>query len=542
MKKSKLKSILIEPEAIDLELSEIKELLNLDKELAYNKIKELIIICESINYEKGIGFCYNLFGIYYHHKDLNEKALQYYFKADRILSKSLDWQDRILSKTNIGIIYTKTEQYDKCLQIYKAVEKEIEQQPESMLHAQLYVNLDAALIKIGDLINGYNYIKKAVSIVEKFNNPFGMALCYGNLSSYLIQQNDFKSAEKYLEKALEICKANNFIQLLCSTYLNIIKLELGRKNLVDAINFSDICLDHINKHYNDDLILQEVLKLRMEIYEGLLNFEAAYHEAKEYIIVRDRFNSTEKSRKINELQIQFETEKKEIELKELKITQQKNQIEKVESELKAIKAQMNPHFIFNALNSIQELFILGDKRLANEQLGNFSILTRKILEVSGKKSISLLEEIDILTKYLSLESIRFEKDFEFHFILSEGIEEDFIEIPPMLIQPIIENAIKHGILHKEGKKRITIDFKEDNSLELLICTISDNGIGRAKSAEINLNRPKSHVSFATIAIQKRLDLLNQNRQNPISLLFEDLKDMNGNALGTKAILQIPLIK
>jgi hypothetical protein len=369
-----------------------------------------------------------------------------------------------------------------------------------------------------------------------------MALCYGNLSSYLIQQNDFKSAEKYLEKALEICKANNFIQLLCSTYLNIIKLELGRKNLVDAINFSDICLDHINKHYNDDLILQEVLKLRMEIYEGLLNFEAAYHEAKEYIIVRDRFNSTEKSRKINELQIQFETEKKEIELKELKITQQKNQIEKVESELKAIKAQMNPHFIFNALNSIQELFILGDKRLANEQLGNFSILTRKILEVSGKKSISLLEEIDILTKYLSLESIRFEKDFEFHFILSEGIEEDFIEIPPMLIQPIIENAIKHGILHKEGKKRITIDFKEDNSLELLICTISDNGIGRAKSAEINLNRPKSHVSFATIAIQKRLDLLNQNRQNPISLLFEDLKDMNGNALGTKAILQIPLIK
>ncbi|MBK9355121.1 MAG: histidine kinase [Bacteroidetes bacterium] len=452
MEKGLFQSILPKKEDILKELSEIKELLNSDKEAALERIKYVEQQCKILNFEKGIGFCNNLYGIYYHFKDLNEKALHHYFIADNILSKSEDWQDRILAKTNIGIIYSKLDQFENCLAIYKAVEKEIELQPQSMLHAQVYVNIDAVLIRMQDFENGYKYLKKAALIVEKFDNKFGIALCYSNSISYLIQLNEFESAKQYAEKAIKICKAHKFEQLLCSILLAKAKIYFGEKNYEFAILVSDDCLKQIENHFMDDFLLQDLLKLRMNIFEANANFSEALNEAKKYIVVRDRFNNNEKLKRINELQIQFETEKKETELKELKILQQKNLIEKAESELKAIKAQMNPHFIFNALNSIQELYTIGDKKMANEQMGNFAQLTRKILDVSGKQKVDLSEEIEILTKYLELESMRFENDFSYAIDLGENIDEEYLQIPPMLIQPYVENSIKHGLLHKKGIK------------------------------------------------------------------------------------------
>ena len=212
-----------------------------------------------------------------------------------------------------------------------------------------------------------------------------------------------------------------------------------------------------------------------------------------------------------------------------------------DSELKALKSQMNPHFIFNALSSIQDQFMFGDKVIANEQMGNFTYLTRQILNVSGKKQILLSTEIDILTKYLELEKMRFKSDFEYSITTSEIIDEDYHEIPPMLIQPFVENSIKHGLLHKDGLKKVMVHFDLDEKEEHMICTITDNGIGRIKSAEIKAKNQNNHESFSTNSIAQRLNILNKDTIEEESLVYEDLCDEIGNSLGTKAILKIPLM-
>ncbi len=210
------------------------------------------------------------------------------------------------------------------------------------------------------------------------------------------------------------------------------------------------------------------------------------------------------------------------------------------SMLTALKAQMNPHFMFNALNSIQEQFMYGDKVKANEQMGNFTYLTRQILTVSGKKKINLSTEIEILTKYLELEKMRFAEGFTYQISLSETIDEDYHQIPPMLIQPFVENSIKHGLLHKQGDKKIDIAFDLDEQEENIICVVQDNGVGRKKSAEIKSKRVQQHESFSTSATEERLRLLNNDLQNQNLIVYEDLVNNNDEVLGTKVTLTIAL--
>jgi two-component system LytT family sensor kinase len=201
---------------------------------------------------------------------------------------------------------------------------------------------------------------------------------------------------------------------------------------------------------------------------------------------------------------------------------------------------MNPHFIFNALSSIQDQFMYGDKVMANEQMGNFTYLTRQILNVSGKKQILLSTEIDILSKYLELEKMRFKTDFEYEITIGENIDVDYHEIPPMLIQPFIENSIKHGLMHKIGKKIIEIDFDLSASEEYIICTIIDNGIGRQKSAEIKAKNQNNHLSFSTASIEQRLELLNQTLKLKHLIVYEDVL-ANEIIVGTKVVVNIPLV-
>jgi two-component system LytT family sensor kinase len=241
----------------------------------------------------------------------------------------------------------------------------------------------------------------------------------------------------------------------------------------------------------------------------------------------------------NRLKIKKQNELLKLKLEELE-KRSKIELQKNEAILTALKSQMNPHFIFNALNSIQELFMIGDKKIANEQMGNFAQLTRKILDLSGKQRIYLAEEIEILTMYLELESMRFENNFSYKIHLSETIDEDDIQLPPMLIQPYVENSMKHGLLHKNGQKKLDIYFQINEIETILTCIIDDNGIGRNASAEINKKRPKSHISFSTSATEKRLQLLNQGKQENIAVVFEDKVDENKNALGTKVSIQIPI--
>ncbi len=206
------------------------------------------------------------------------------------------------------------------------------------------------------------------------------------------------------------------------------------------------------------------------------------------------------------------------------------------SQLTALKSQMNPHFLFNTLNSLQDLILKHDIKNSNFYLNKFSQLMRDVLEVSGKDEIILSKEIKMLDTYLELEKLRFGEDFTFTIKTTENLDLDHLVLPPMIIQPFVENSIKHGLLHKKGIKVLEIEFKME---ETLICTISDNGIGRSKSEEIKNRGGRVHQSFATKATEKRIELLNSFGNKKYSFEIFDLEE-NNISNGTIVIVSIPL--
>lgn len=225
-----------------------------------------------------------------------------------------------------------------------------------------------------------------------------------------------------------------------------------------------------------------------------------------------------------------------------KLALEKSEVEQQfrSSQLAALKAQMNPHFIFNALNSIQEYILLNEKRLANEYLGKFADLMRLTLDMSNQQTVTLEDELKSIRLYLDLEAVRFEDSFSYTINLDSKLQHSHIRLPSMLIQPYIENAIKHGLLHKITNRKLVLNFELNIKEELLVCTIKDNGIGRKAAMRINKNRPDQHKSFAMTANQKRLELLNYTKSKTIALVINDLYNSAGEAMGTEVILNIPV--
>ncbi len=205
----------------------------------------------------------------------------------------------------------------------------------------------------------------------------------------------------------------------------------------------------------------------------------------------------------------------------LKAEQERLRKENYKSKIAAIRSQMNPHFMFNALNTIQEFILTNQQDIASEYLADFADLMRMYLNQSKTDYVDLSTEIDNLELYLRLESLRFNNELKYNIEIDPLINKDATMIPVMLLQPFIENSIKHGLLHKKGNKKLSIQFKKikDDGFK---CIIEDNGIGRVSSAKINASKTFKHQSFATSANQSRVDLINQSRDKKISVQTIDL--------------------
>jgi ligand-binding sensor domain-containing protein len=207
------------------------------------------------------------------------------------------------------------------------------------------------------------------------------------------------------------------------------------------------------------------------------------------------------------------------------------------SQLIALRSQMNPHFMFNVLNSVQGLIYTDKKNEASLYLGKFSTLMRRMLEFSDKAQLSLEKELELIQLYLELEAARFDGELNYRIVHELSPEELEQEIPSMIIQPYVENAIKHGLLHKKGEKQLTIHVCLSPQKDLEI-RILDNGVGRDMSKQINAKRTH-HKSFATEAIDSRIGLINRIRKNPIQLTINDRFDAHGKAEGTEVVILIP---
>jgi len=209
------------------------------------------------------------------------------------------------------------------------------------------------------------------------------------------------------------------------------------------------------------------------------------------------------------------------------------------SQLTALRSQMNPHFLFNVLNAVQGLIYSNQKNKATDYLGKFSDLMRKILDSSDKNEVTIEKEFETIDLYVSLEKARFEDDFEYKITFPENIDLSQYKIPSMIIQPFVENAIKHGLMHKDGPKRLEIKAEILN--DIWCFTIDDNGIGR-KASEIINQKIKKHISFATKAIENRVRLINKTTNITIDIETIDKKSKLEEPLGTRIKIYIPIIE
>ena len=209
-----------------------------------------------------------------------------------------------------------------------------------------------------------------------------------------------------------------------------------------------------------------------------------------------------------------------------------------ELERSALRAQINPHFIFNALNSIQRLINSGDKISANRYLTKFAHLVRSAIDQSKVTKINLEDEIKMLENYLELEKMRFESGFDYRISVGEDIETFAVEILSMLIQPFVENAIIHGMTQKKEKGKIEIDFRRED--KILLATITDNGIGIEQSLKKKGPDQSLQKSLGMMVTQRRLELLSGS-ENKHTLKVEELKGTEGEVLGTRVTLKIMMV-
>ena len=208
-------------------------------------------------------------------------------------------------------------------------------------------------------------------------------------------------------------------------------------------------------------------------------------------------------------------------------------------EQQALQSQMNPHFIFNCLNSIQQYILTNDKEKANQYLTDFAALIRQTLDISSQKTITVAEEASYLKKYLDMERMRFGDTFKYSIYVAGEVKADYVQIPALLLQPYVENSLRHGIRYKTeggGKIEISFSLKQDN----LHCIIKDNGVGRDKAAEFKSRQHIEYQSKGMSLTGKRIELLNTINERKIIVTVTDLLKENNSAAGTLVEINIPV--
>ncbi|MFK7748012.1 MAG: histidine kinase [Kordia sp.] len=492
----------------------------------------------------------NLAGVYTTMKDWENAAKH----LEEIYNDSLaKTQKGLLGAVCINLVGVKTKQnsLEEALKYAKEA-LELKKRPGS--RANLYTNIGAIYEKKSAHQLADDYFRKALEQYTIIKNTHGIQKSYNNIGNNLSKLRKFDEAEYFLLKSNALLEKGNNINSLWHNYDMLSALYENTKDYKKSLEFA-------NKRakIKDSLLSIEKQKeiANLETFYKTEKIEREKSVAEQAAIIANLENQKNRNRFIGALLLaaliillsifyfsRTKTRKKtELVLVKLQETKKRLEVEKKHrnSELKALKAQMNPHFIFNALNSIQEYIVLNKKNLASDYLGKFADLIRTYLNHSNKGLIPLEEELRCLEMYLELEELRFEEKLIYAVHVADDIDVSSVFVPTMLIQPYIENALKHGLLHKKNNRKLTISILKTPDQNSITCIIEDNGIGREKALEIKTLKNETYQSFGTKATKERLDLLNHGKTNLIGVEIEDLFQ-GEESIGTKVTVNIPLSK
>lgn len=458
-----------------------------------------------------------------------KKCMAYYKEAIRLCEKHDDYISLITTYAALGDIYRSQYEPDKALGYLFLGLQIAKDRKYNKKTANILRNIGLAYSQINQDKEAEKYLKEALVQSELVQDYRSLPQCLMSLGDFYVKikkLNAFFEIEKKIMKLSLFKEDRGFkgdvFYLSSEAFL---QKEEYQKALKKAQAFEQICIEK-----NGFIDLKKSYELSFKIYKKLENFEKAlFYFEKLYALDKKILNEKAK-RSLNEFEVKFQNEKKEKEIQALKL-------ESVSFQLQSLRAQMNPHFIFNSIASISSSLEPATIENSKTLLNSFARLMRSNLEFAELEKISLEDEIQFLKDYLTLEKNRLGEKLNFEFKYSNDLDIDFIEIPSMIIQPYIENAIKHGIENSKHNGFIKILFEEND--DFLICEIEDNGIGR-EAAEKIAKKNKKHLGKSTTINAKRLSLIQNKEQDLLLVKYENLLDNLGENKGTKVVLSIKM--
>lgn len=519
---------------------------NYDRTLAM--LYRVLAIEEKVNNKKKIAHVLNVIGATYKNANKLPEALTAYRQATRIFKAANLNTDYAMGLVNMANIFIDMKHYDS---------------------ARL----------------GYG---ESLEIFRNFNNPVLIGMTLGNLGNLYEAQDQYGKALEYHQQALAIWRTNTRQSSLANSLNNNGKSFLKLKKYGEAETYLKEALTIAQKIKANPLLVEiysNINAMHLEKKE----YEKAYHFYSLSNQIKDSLFNEKNAKQINELQAKYETEKKDKQIvllakeKELQVKETERQAtlnkafaiglgllilvagllfyiyrqrsllrEKTteikeadfkrqasELEMKALRAQINPHFLFNCMNAINLMIRKGETENACLYLAKFSKLVRLILENAEASFVTLESEIALMESYVQLEELRFPRKIEYKVSIDKSIGVQNTYLPSMVLQPVIENAIWHGIVHKDNGENgiITVDVMQEE--DRLLCTVEDNGVGRDKAKELRDRSVLNNKSMGMKITEERLRLLSRKQMDHF-IEITDLKDAANHAVGTRVTIHIPI--
>lgn len=550
--------------------------------------KQALSIFNALKDSLNAAYTITSIGIIYQYLSDYPEALINQQKALHILSKLGNIKGMADSYTNTGLIYEHLNNYPKALSYHHEALKIYEQTDNKQKIGGVFDNIANVYSDMNDSANAILYYQKALNISTMANYKYGIASATSNIGTFYYDFSDYLKALPYLKKAIllmqELNDQNNQAEILIYTgnvYVNASDQVLSKLNIKKADRFKT-AIEYEQKALNIakeiQVIEKQVLALQSlsNIYEEQANYKQAFATYKQAQALNDSLLNDDKKQQITRLEMTYQFDKTKDSIKVINDKQQivaaaeiqkqkviknatmagtgflilagiggfifykrnrdiklqRNEAELnqqvTDTEMKALRAQMNPHFIFNSLNSIADYIDKNQTQIASDFTAKFARLMRMVLENSEQKEISLAADLKALELYIQLERLRLKNKFSYTIKVDENIDTENTLVPPLILQPFVENSIWHGIAKKEGNGHINIYIQQQG--EMINCIVEDDGGGIRETNYAG----EEKKSLGMKITQSRIDVINKLKNANASI-----KILNKES-GVRAEVKLPL--
>ncbi|NNK18419.1 MAG: tetratricopeptide repeat protein [Maribacter sp.] len=535
------------------------------------------VATESNNLEFKI-YSQNMIGVIYTRTDAVKSALKYYQDA-LILAETVENPSRNIKRSinvslnGIGNIYRKLGQYQQAIEKFsKSLELEAELENKLGL-AINHQNIGDCYEAQGMLEEALENFRLSLGYNNQINSERGKIICNYSIAHVYVHQGKNEEAEVMLEEILKDARQAGDPKIISDVLINLGVALLEQNEYKDAEIPLIESLNIAQKHRIPEQII-DASKSLSKISEFQGDYKKAFEYYRQAKSLENEISNSFTLGYVNDLILKYEADKNanklqilaaENELNKTRLRknqtslliggftlallagifyilyrqyQLKNDKKLLTLEQTMLRSQMNPHFLFNSLNSIKLYIINNEKKNAVHYLNKFSKLVRKILEASSLKEISLAEELETVELYMNIENIRFSDEINFNVSIEDDIDIHRVKMPSLILQPFLENAIWHGLSSKEGEKNIDIEVSRAND-DFIDISITDNGVGRDASEIIKKNRVLKRKSVGIEITKERLANFARDYQNTFDVTIIDLFDKDQNSTGTRVVLHLP---